>query len=121
MKKIISGLVIIIWLVACEEIFEGDFSNSPVRLLTPVDSIVTSDTVISLTWERIETASEYQLQVAQPRFDSLVRIVKDTITANENFLLPALKKGQRYQWRVRAIGSNFITPYSNARTFIIKE
>ena len=121
MKKIIIGLGIIMWLIACEDIFEGDFSDNPVRLLTPVDSTVTSDTTIRLSWEQVETATEYQLQIAQPRFDSLVRMVKDTITGSDGYQLSALKKGARYQWRVRAIGSNFVTPYSNARMFIIKE
>jgi hypothetical protein len=121
MKKIIIGLGIMMWLAACADIFEGDFSGYPVKLLIPVDSTVTSDTTIRLSWERVETVSDYQLQVAQPRFDSLVRMVKDTVTSGDSFVLSALKKGERYQWRVRAIGSNFVTPYSDPRTFIIKE
>ena len=108
------------WLSACSDIFDGDYSGYQVRLLTPADSTVTSNSTIQLHWERIETATEYQLQVVQPKFESIERIVKDTITNSDVFVLNDLEKGKRYQWRIRAIGSNFVTKYSNSRTFIIQ-
>lgn len=96
---------------SCEEIlFEKDISKNEVLLVAPGNNAQFFSTGVTFTWEVVEEATKYQLQVAKPDFDNPVQIVLDTIITNTSFTqqLPIAD----YEWRVRALNESSRTNYS---------
>ncbi|WP_300600692.1 fibronectin type III domain-containing protein [Niabella sp.] len=115
---LLAGLLIAS--ASCEEIFDDDYSSYTVKLAAPADSMLLADTLVQLSWTPIQQPADYQVQVAQPKFDSLAKLVKDTITSGSSIRIVALERGKKYQWRVRAIGKNTVSPYSKPWMFFIQ-
>ena len=104
-------ILILLAFVSCEEIiFEEDLSDSFVRIIAPVDSTAVRNTSVTFTWEAVDQATEYRLQVAYPSFENAVQIVEDTTVAITSFNTALVKNN--YQWRVRAQNSGSQTPYT---------
>ncbi len=85
--------------VACSEFIEYPLEKKSIQLTAPMDSLRTQDSIVSFYWERHEDADQYRLQVATPNFDSVQKIVIDTVTTNDHLLL-TVSPGT-YTWRVR--------------------
>ncbi len=115
---LLAGLLIAS--ASCEEIFDDDYSSYTVKLASPADSMLLADTLVQLSWTPLQQPADYQVQVAQPKFDSLAKLVKDTITSGNSIRITALERGKKYQWRVRAIGKNTVSPYSKPWMFFIQ-
>ncbi len=109
----IIGLAI----MSCEDIVEvPDISNAQVNLLAPQSNAVVTNSVVTFTWEEVEDADDYQLQIATPDFENAVQIVLDSIIViDSTFVGPRgiqqLSNGN-YEWRVRARNSGYNTEYS---------
>lgn len=117
MKKFIVCMLVIMY--ACDDITEvEDISNDTVTVLAPVDSSVLTTTNINFSWNTLEDAESYKLQIATPNFENANQIVLDTTITATNFL-HALEFGS-YNWRVRAENSDFQTNYTT-QSFIIEE
>ena len=78
--------------------------------MAPVDNSVVSESTINFSWQPLEYADSYQLQVAQPSFENAILIVEDTTITITNFSR-TLENGN-YQWRIKAINFAYETPYS---------
>ncbi|SDD43049.1 hypothetical protein SAMN04487894_10944 [Niabella drilacis] len=115
---LLAGLIIAS--ASCEAIFDDDYSSYSVKLAAPADSILLADTLVELRWTPITQPADYQVQVALPKFDSLTKLIKDTIISGSNIRITALERGKKYQWRVRAIGKNTVSPYCVPRMFFIQ-
>jgi hypothetical protein len=100
-------------LTGCETAFEPDLRDKQVTLISPVNNISTTDTIQTFYWEILDGATEYQLQIVSPRFDSVARLIEDTITGKNTFLIDL--DTNNYQWRVRAINSSTFSDYSEIR------
>jgi hypothetical protein len=97
---------------SCEEIlFEKNISKNEVLLVAPADKAQFFSTGVTFTWEPVEEATKYQLQIAKPNFDNPVQIVLDTIITSTSFTqqLPVAD----YEWRVRALNESYRTNYSS--------
>lgn len=120
----ISGIIAAccLWqvIVSCSEIFADDLTGYTVKLSSPADGTSTPDTVLTLHWVRLEAEAEYQVQVAQPRFDTIASMLKDTVTSGVSLRVHSLVRGKNIQWRVRAIGASFVSPYSKPWTIHIQ-
>jgi hypothetical protein len=99
-------------LFSCEEILlEQDISESNVELIAPANNSQFSTTTLSFSWQLVENATEYQLQIAKPNFTAPLQIVIDTLIQSNSF--PTQLQIGQYEWRVRALNSGYSTPYSN--------
>jgi hypothetical protein len=67
--------------------------------MAPTDSISIQDNVVSFYWKPHEDADKYRLQIARPNFDTIEKIVIDTVTTFDHLNL-TISPG-RYTWRVR--------------------
>ena len=105
-------LLLIIIFTACDDILEvPDISNNFVTLIAPTEGAIVQSNSTVFSWEAIENADTYRLQVATPDFSNASQVVLDstvTITSFTQTLLP-----NTYEWRVKAINSGFETPYSS--------
>jgi len=94
---------ILVILTGCNAFFETNITNQSVTLLAPTSGVKTEIATQTFLWEQIDGASDYQLQIASPSFDSIRVMVLDTIISTDKFsyvLYPAV-----FEWRVRAENS----------------
>ncbi|WP_299101950.1 hypothetical protein [uncultured Winogradskyella sp.] len=115
-KKLLVFFVLTI-LFSCEELIEvEDISNEVVDVLAPVDNVSVEDTTVNFTWEALDFAETYQLQIANPSFIEAEGILEDTLISATNFT-KTLSIGT-YQWRIKAINSGYQTLYSTQNLII---
>lgn len=121
MSKIwfVALLLLTVVVGACEDILEvPDISNQSVAILAPMEQAALTDSLVTLSWEDLEEAEAYQVQLATPDFENAAQILLDsTIVLDTTFLGTQVYKtlnNGAYQWRVRALNSNYSTPFSGA-------
>lgn len=114
--KFLAALLSLMILSCSEIINEKDISNQSVALVAPVNNAQFTTTGVTFTWNTVENATKYQLQIAKPSFTSPLQIVLDTLVTNTSFV-HQLTLGQ-YEWRVKALNGSSNTPYS-ARTITV--
>ncbi len=103
--------------LACEVLFVEDISSNSVLLLAPKNNSSLDSGNIKFSWELLNEANQYQVQIATPNFSNAHQILLDSITT-KNSLLKSLKRGA-YEWRVKAMNSEYETPY-NTVSFQVK-
>lgn len=107
MKRILAILLLFSsCFLACSEFMEYPLEKESVELLAPMDSLSTQDSVVSFFWNNHEDADKYRLQIARPNFDSIQKIVVDTVTTLDHVNL-TVSPG-RYTWRVRPENSGSV-------------
>ena len=98
-------------LFSCSEVIEvKDISNDLVVILAPVDNSNLQSTTVNFSWEALDFADTYKLQIAKPDFDNAQTIVEDTIISVTEF--SKTLEAYNYQWRIKAINSAYETAYS---------
>ncbi|WP_299334926.1 hypothetical protein [uncultured Psychroserpens sp.] len=111
MSKKIWIILLVFAVFNCEELIEvEDISNETVTILAPSNNLVIDNTNINFSWQPLDFADEYQLQIASPNFDNAEEIVEDTLISNTNFS-KILATGD-YQWRVKATNFAYETLYT---------
>ena len=120
MKKLFL-LVVILWgFNACDDIIEVvDISKETVTVLAPVNGSAIDTTLVNFTWQAVEDAETYQLQVATPTFNEASQILLDTIIDKTNVL--KLLGINDYEWRIKAKNSNYETAYKTQHFSVVKK
>jgi len=119
MKNIFWVFISLFFVLSCDDIIGiEDISNKTVTILAPTNESVLTITDINFSWNTIEDAERYKLQIATPNFESATQIVLDTTITSSNFT-KTLELGI-YEWRVRAENSGYTTIYST-QSFTIEE
>jgi len=119
MKQIKYAFCLLITAIACDDIIEvEDISDNTVNILAPTNGTVLDTLTTTFTWEALESAEHYYLQVATPSFENANQIVADTLLVKTSFskLLPV----NSYEWRIRAENSDYNTNYTQ-QSFSIEE
>jgi len=103
-------------LFSCEDIVSvPDISEDILMIIAPTDGAILQESTITFSWEEIEFAEEYQVQIATPSFEQANQVVLDTIISDSiqgiRNITTTLNP-ETYEWRVRALNSNFQTAYS---------
>lgn len=99
-------------LFSCEGvILETDITEENVVLTAPYNDAQFFSTSVTLSWENVEEATKYHLQIAKPNFENPLQIVLDTTITQTSYTqqLPVAD----YEWRVSAINSAYKTLYTN--------
>jgi hypothetical protein len=105
--------------MSCDDLIEVvDISDRTVSVLAPTNETVLNTTSITFTWEAIEDAESYSLQIATPSFDEAIQIVVDTTLTSLNYM-DVLDNGN-YEWRIRAENSDYQTTYTT-QSFSIEQ
>ncbi len=118
MKK--SLLIVLIALTfSCDDIIEvDDISAKSVILLAPTNQAVLNITDLTFSWQVVEEAESYHIQIATPSFENALQIVKDSVDVSNSFTTTL--EANDYEWRVRAENSGYQTNYTT-QTFTIEE
>ncbi len=119
MKKRLLTTIILLGLMACEDIIEVvDISKETVTVLAPTNQSVIGTTDVTFTWQHdIEDAENYHLQVATPTFGNASQIVVDTLmpiidTLTTKTSFTKTLEAKDYEWRIRAENANYRTTYT---------
>lgn len=119
MKRFLRILSLLIITSACSDIVQvEDISNKTVTLLGPTNEAVLDLTIITFTWQAIEEAESYHIQIATPSFAEALQIVKDSTLTGTNFT--TILTTNNYEWRVRAENSGYETAYTT-QSFTVEE
>ena len=111
MIKRLTLLVCLIVLSNCEQIIEvEDISNEHIVVLSPVNNTTLTSNEVNFTWEPLDFAEQYQLQIAHPNFEAAEVFVEDTIITANSFIKPLVTN--TYQWRIRALNFAYETQYT---------
>jgi hypothetical protein len=110
MKKYVI-LLMIFFGGACEEALEISLIGKKPTLLAPVNNLNTIDTLQTFYWQKLDGATKYQLQIVSPKFDSIVRLINDTMILQNTFTKD-MDTGT-YQWRVKAINNGSESGFSD--------
>lgn len=117
-----TSIFFVIWFLlsfGCSDIVNvGDISDGTVTILAPADDAILGTMDVSFSWQEVEEAEQYRVQVATPGFTEALQIVTDS-TLTGNGLTRTLEPGQ-YEWRVKALNSAYETGYTTSR-FTIEE
>ncbi len=120
MKKYITySIFLILPFLSCEEAFiEEDLSDDIIAIIAPRDGSEIEDASINFSWEGVDQATSYRLQIARPNFENAAQIVEDTIITTTNFNTSLTKN--TYEWRIRAQNSGSATAYVLAGFSVIE-
>lgn len=109
MKKLFL-IIILVGFIACDDIIEVvDISKETISILAPKNGSVIDTTRVIFTWESIEDAENYHLQVASPAFENASQILVDTLITKSNYTVNL--DVANYEWRIRAENSDYQTNY----------
>jgi hypothetical protein len=103
---LISGMIS---LFGCSAFFETNIEEETIEILSPIDSLVSSNLTITFWWNRIDGADRYKLQVVSTDFDHVTRIIADTSLSTDKFQWTFTPGA--YSWRIKAYNSGYSTAY----------
>ncbi|MEM9896046.1 MAG: hypothetical protein AAF789_06725 [Bacteroidota bacterium] len=95
---------------ACSLVFEEDISSDQVVLLAPSDNVTIDTSAVTMQWDAVFGAVDYQIRVVSPSFDSIQQVVLDSFTVDTQIAIGSLEEG-RYQWEVRALNGAYSTDF----------
>ena len=103
--------------ISCEEIInEINIENRTLELVAPsAGSNLTAGASI-FSWETMEGARNYRIQIAKPNFNAPDQLIVDSLVT-ENNLSTTLTAGA-YEWRVRGENGAYTSTYTT-RAFTI--
>lgn len=112
MKSILLFILSLSFLLitGCEETTEVVLTDKEVTLLSPVGNLVSNDSIQLFYWESLQGTVKYRMQIVSPKFDSIVKLIADTLIVSNKFT-QKLNPG-KYQWRVRAENNSTVSKYS---------
>lgn len=106
--------------LSCEDILEvPDISNQSVPILAPSDGSILNNNEVRFSWDEIEEATAYRIQVANPNFEEANQILLDSVIQEDtlgnvvNRIDQTLSNGN-YAWRIKAMNSDFETSFSSS-------
>jgi len=118
-KRILFCFFMFTVLWSCEEIIEvEDISNQQVVVLAPVNDATLNNNTLTFSWELMDGADSYHLQIAEPSFLNALQIVTDSIMVSTSF--STTLENKTYEWRIRAENSGYTTVYTT-QSFTIEE
>lgn len=96
-------------LTACALITEPDISDSDVILIAPTHNLKTEIATHTFWWDYVQDATNYNLIIVSPLWDSVITLVADTNLTTNKFTM-TLPPGD-YDWAVSASNYSSATDY----------
>lgn len=110
-------MVFLVFLFGCDLVFVENISDSKTTLLSPSNNITLLEGKVNFSWEELEGADSYNLQIATPNFTEEEEIVLDTAITNTSFSKSLILKD--YEWRLKAINEEYETEYTTNSFFVV--
>lgn len=98
--------------ISCEEIInEINIENRNVVLVAPSTGSNLTTGVNTFSWEPMEGARNYRIQIAKPNFNAPDQIVVDSLVTTNSFSISL--SANNYEWRVRGENGAYTSPYTS--------
>jgi hypothetical protein len=112
-------ILLVIWVfVACDDIIEVvDISDKTVAILAPTNGSVVDTTFVNFSWQALEDAETYRVQVATPNFNEAAQILLDTVVTKTD--VSGQLNVNNFEWRVKALNSGYETLYTTQHFSVI--
>lgn len=119
MKKIVYFFIVVsILFTACDDVFEDDLTQANISILAPANNAINPNYVQTFWWDFVDEATQYQLQVVKPSFDSVLILIVDTSVTTNKFQL-SLSPGM-YEWRIRGLNGSSNTKYFTRKLQVVQ-
>ncbi len=116
---IVSGFFLFTY-TSCDKIIGvKDISKSYISIIAPVHNSEVYSGSVTFSWNAVSDATKYQLQIGTPSFVNAVQIITDTLLVNTSCVV-GLTEGE-YEWRVKAINSEYETSYQTQILKVLKK
>lgn len=103
-------MLLLPFLAACSEFIEPSIEHREIQILAPANGLETNSYQQTFWWNPMEDALYYRLQVVSTRFDSISKLVLDTLVRKDKFTY-TLDPG-KYEWRVRGENGSSASAYA---------
>lgn len=106
MKLILTSSITVILIIftACNDIIETDISEETPVIILPQDGAIVPE-FATFSWEKMEGAKQYRLQIRTPEFENPVSVTYDT-TVTKTTLNLLLESGM-YEYTLIALNNGF--------------
>ena len=99
--KSFSLILFVAFFCCCQDLLVNDISDQEIEAYSPKDSISITTTNVTFWWESLDDATQYNIQVVSPSFNSIQKLWYDSIITTNKLEL-ALTPGI-FEWRIKAI------------------
>jgi len=100
----------------CDLVFVENISDTTVKTNAPLEGSHLLVGTINFSWENLEDADQYNLQIAIPNFTEATQILTDTIVTKTSYS-QYLDAGS-YAWRIKGTNAEYETLYIDHDFFI---
>lgn len=98
--------------VSCEEIInEINIENRNIVLVAPSAGSNLTAGVNTFSWEPMEGARNYRIQIAKPNFNAPDQLVVDSLISTNSFSISL--RANDYEWRVRGENGAYTSQYTS--------
>ncbi len=118
-SKIILSLVLITFVISCDDIFEKDIREETVYMYTPYDGLSLNSLNVNFWFEYVDGAQEYNLQVVSPNFEYPEKILLDTNLVENQFTFTLYP--DTFECRIYAFNSGYATNEYTYAWFVIND
>ncbi|RXG11386.1 hypothetical protein DSM03_11723 [Leeuwenhoekiella aestuarii] len=122
MRNYLVLVLLLISIVSCEDIISvTDISQDRVVVLAPQNDTQVTTSSVNFSWEPVDFANAYTIQVSSPDFETASQILLDTTLievdslANSRYMLNTTLNPGNYSWRIKASNSGYATAYSTQK------
>lgn len=116
MKKIVSDRITIVTMLlvllsfnGCKDVIVTDITKKEVTVISPADQLQSTNKNQLFWWNKVDQATQYNVQIVTPSFAAPDSIILDTILFVDKFYYSL--DTANYQWRIRAENSEYKTDY----------
>jgi hypothetical protein len=103
-------LLLFPFFMGCSEFIEPTIEHRQMDILAPANRLETNSYQQTFWWNPMADALYFRLQVVSPRFDSVSKLLLDTLISKDKFVY-TLDPG-KYEWRVRGENGSSASAYS---------
>lgn len=108
--KYLLGLILMIVLFSCDDVFEEDISDDILVIINPQDGDIIEGNTVQFLWNMLEGVDDYTIQVY-----STNTLVLDTVVTSPPFV-DVLNSGL-YEWRIKGQNNGYETQYNFPAAF----
>ncbi len=115
--QLLSIFIIIISFTSCKSWFDKNIQSDSVNIISPFNNFTDSILTVDFRWDKLDGATQYQIQIVKPSFDSIVNFVLDSIVSDVVFqydFTPGF-----YQWRIRGVNREFESKWTTRNINIL--
>lgn len=109
--KSFSLILFVAFFCCCQDLLVNDISDQEIEAYSPKDSISITTTNVTFWWESLDDATQYNIQVVSPSFNSIQKLWYDSIITSNKIEL-ALSPGI-FEWRIKAINDISETKFTS--------